>query len=176
MLQFSSALALCSQGAVGVLGVHSSFSLSACVCVRVCVYVLSTCTGGAAGVPAQHGWNSHLRSVQGGPVFLFALHSINQLQQYSHSHHATCLTHVFTTMGTCVVVLVVSSSIPSCCCWGCYRGQGAAASMLACCKHDEELAWLAATGIVPLVAMVNTGSKYAQEWALQVMQLHQHTM
>jgi hypothetical protein len=46
--------------------------------------------------------------------------------------------------------------------------QGAAASLLACCCLDEELAWLAATAVVPLVAMLNSSHSYAQEWALQV--------
>jgi hypothetical protein len=46
--------------------------------------------------------------------------------------------------------------------------QGAAASLLACCCLDEELAWLAATAVVPLVAMLNSAHSYAQEWALQV--------
>jgi hypothetical protein len=46
--------------------------------------------------------------------------------------------------------------------------QGAAASLLACCCLDEELAWLAATAVVPLVAMLNSSHSYAQQWALQV--------
>ncbi|WIA28352.1 hypothetical protein OEZ86_010899 [Tetradesmus obliquus] len=56
--------------------------------------------------------------------------------------------------------------------------QGAAASLLACCCLDEELAWLAATAVVPLVAMLNSAHSYAQEWALQVVYkvcLHVHS-
>ncbi|KAF6263140.1 hypothetical protein COO60DRAFT_1635367 [Scenedesmus sp. NREL 46B-D3] len=41
------------------------------------------------------------------------------------------------------------------------------ASLLACCCLDEELAWLAAVAVVPLVAMLNSTHSYAQEWALQ---------
>ncbi|KAF8072501.1 SPL11 [Scenedesmus sp. PABB004] len=47
--------------------------------------------------------------------------------------------------------------------------QAMAASVLNCCDDDDELAWLAATSTVPLVAMLQSSSSSAQQWSLQVL-------
>ena len=52
--------------------------------------------------------------------------------------------------------------------YGGMYAQGVAASIVACCRDQEELAWLTAAGTVPLTALLLSAGTYAQEWALLV--------
>jgi hypothetical protein len=52
--------------------------------------------------------------------------------------------------------------------YGSMYSQGVAASIVACCRDQEELAWLTAAATVPLTALLLSAGTYAQEWALLV--------